>query len=114
MEYLEKLKFTKEYWVILAPFILMILDVITGYYNSWKNKKISSKKMRDGIGKKLAEMVYILIGLILSYAFDIKAIGYFISIYMVYMELISISENCEKLGIKMPETIKDKLNNKEE
>lgn len=114
MEYLEKLKFTNEYWVILAPFILMILDIITGYYNSWKNKKISSKKMRDGIGKKLAEMVYILIGLILSYAFGIKAIGYFISIYMVYMELISISENCEKLGIIMPKILKDKLNNKEE
>ena len=44
-------------------------------------------------------------------AFNIKFIGQFISLYIVYMELVSIAENCKKLGVEMPEKIKEKLNN---
>ena len=114
MEILENLKFSHEYWEILLPLILMVFDVITGYYNAWKNNETSSAKMRDGIGKKLAEIVYIVVGIILGYAFGMKAIGYFISIYIAYMELVSIAENCKKLGVKMPEKLEEKLNNESE
>lgn len=114
MEILENLKFSHEYWEILLPLILMVFDVITGYYNAWKNNETSSSKMRDGIGKKLAEIVYIVVGIILGYAFGMKAIGYFISIYIAYMELVSIAENCKKLGVKMPEKLEEKLNNESE
>lgn len=114
MEIFENLKFSHEYWEILLPLILMVADVITGYYNAWKQKETSSAKMRDGIGKKLAEIVYIVVGIVLSYAFGMKVIGYFISIYIAYMELVSIAENCKKLGVDMPKEISDKLNNKEE
>ena len=111
MEILENLKFSHEYWEILLPLFLMVFDVITGYYNAWKNNNTSSSKMRDGIGKKLAEIVYIVVGIILGYAFDMKVIGYFISIYIAYMELVSIAENCKKLGVEAPKEIMDKLNN---
>lgn len=111
MELLDKLEFTHEYWITLLPLTLMVLDIITGYYNAWKNKEISSSKMRNGLGKKIAEIVYIIIGILFSKAFNIKAIDYFISIYVIYMELISIAENCKKLGVKMPEKIEEKLNN---
>ena len=113
MEILEELKFSHSYWEILLPLILMVADVITGYYNAWKNKETSSAKMRDGIGKKLAELVYIVVGIVLSYAFNIQAIGYFIALYIAYMEIVSIAENCKKLGVDMPEKFADKLNNKE-
>lgn len=111
MEILENLKFSHEYWEILLPLILMVFDVITGYYNAWKNNETSSAKMRDGIGKKLAEIVYIVVGIVLSYAFGMKSIAIFISLYIAYMELVSIAENCKKLGVKMPEKIEEKLNN---
>ena len=61
MEILEKLDFISDKWMFLFPLILMILDVVTGYYNAWKRKQVRSKRMRDGIGKKLAEMIYILV-----------------------------------------------------
>lgn len=113
MEILEGLKFSHNFWEILLPLILMGIDIITGYYNAWKTKRISSSKMRDGLGKKLAELCYIVVGILISYAFDLKAIGYFISLYVVYMELMSIAENCKKLGVDMPDNLKEKLNNEE-
>lgn len=109
MEIIEDLKFTHDYWALVLPCVLMLLDIITGYYNAWKKKKISSSKMRDGLGKKLAELVYIAVGLLISMAFNVKPIGYFISFYIIYMELVSIAENCNKLGVPIPEKIKNKL-----
>lgn len=112
MEILEELHFSNNYWEILLPLVLMVADIITGYYNAWKNKEISSSKMRDGLGKKIAELCYLFVSFIIGIAFDIKVVSYFISIYVIYMELISILENCEKLGVKMSDTLKEKLNNK--
>lgn len=114
MEILEELQFTHTFWAIVLPCILMIFDIITGYYNAWKKKEVSSQKMRDGLGKKLAELVYICIGMLISEAFGVKGIGYFISLYVIYMEFVSIAENCKKLGIALPEKIENKLNNEEQ
>lgn len=113
MKYLETLKFTHDFWLIVLPCVLMVLDIITGYYNAWKSKKVSSKKMRDGLGKKLAELVYIVISMMISSAFGINPVKYFIALYIVYMELVSISENCKKLGVPMPEVVAEKLSNKD-
>ena len=111
MEILEELQFTHSFWAIVLPCILMIFDIITGYYNAWKRDEVSSQKMRDGLGKKLAELVYICIGMLISSAFGVKGIGFFISMYVIYMEIVSIAENCKKLGVKLPEEVSKKLNN---
>jgi toxin secretion/phage lysis holin len=110
MQELLKLNFANQIWQIVIPLALMVCDIITGYYNAWKKKKVKSAKMRDGIGKKIAELVYILIGLLFSYAFNVQAISYFVCIYIIYMELTSVAENCKKLGISMPKFISEKLN----
>lgn len=111
MEELLKLHFTSQVWLIILPLLLMVIDIITGYYNAWKNDEISSSKMRDGIGKKIAEVCYIILGIVFGIAFGIKAISYFISIYIIYMELMSVAENCKKLGVSMPAELEKKLNN---
>lgn len=112
MEYLQNLEFTNIIWVVILPLSLMLIDIITGYVNAWKNRKIDSSKMRDGIGKKCAELVYILLGVLFKLAFGIEAVMYFLVIYICYMELNSIAENATKLGFEIP-IIQDKLNNKE-
>jgi len=108
------LEFTNIIWVFALPLILMLIDIVTGYVNAWRSKSIDSSKMRDGIGKKCAELVYILLGVLFKLAFGLSSIMYFLVIYISYMEINSIAENCDKLGFKLPDTIKDKLNNKED
>lgn len=61
MEALMNLNFTNIWWAIGVPLILMALDIITGYYNAWKDNSVSSSKMRNGLGKKCAELCYIII-----------------------------------------------------
>ncbi len=110
MEFLQQLNFSNDYWLVLLPLILMIADIITGYYVAYKNKTIKSSIMRDGIGKKIAEIVYIVIGVIVGISFNIKSVSVFISLYIIYMELISVLENCKKLGVDTPYEIKEKIN----
>ena len=110
MENLLNLTFVNTMWQIILPLILMVLDVITGYYNAWKSKNIKSSKMRDGIGKKIAEVVYILLGFLFSVAFGLQGISYFICIYIIYMEIMSVAENCKKLGVELPGKLNEKLN----
>lgn len=110
MEELMNLHFTNMGWTIGAPLLFMILDILTGYFGAWKNKEISSSKMRDGLGKKCAELCYIVVGAIFKFAFGIDAILYFMVFYVIYMELVSLAENCDKLGVDMPPIIKEKLN----
>ncbi|WP_288910819.1 phage holin family protein [uncultured Thomasclavelia sp.] len=114
MEIFKELQFTHTYWAFLLPVILMAFDVITGYYNAWKNGDIKSSKMRDGLGKKIAEICYIAIAGLIGIAFCLDKVVYLVSFYVIYMELLSIAENCDKLGFPMPKAWKEKLNNKEE
>lgn len=114
MEELMKLHFTNIYWVIGVPLILMLLDIITGYYNAWKKKEVASAKMRDGLGKKCAELCYIIVGFLFKFAFGIEAVMYFMVIYVCYMEIVSLFENCSELGLPIHPKIKEKLNKKEE
>lgn len=114
MEELMNLHFTNNWWVFIAPLILMILDIITGYYNAWRKDEVSSKRMRDGLGKKCAELCYIILGVVFKFAFEISAVMFFLVIYVCYMEVISLLENCDKLGVKMPDKWREKVNNKDE
>ena len=111
---IQNIQFSNIWWAIITPLILMVVDIITGYYNAWKNNEISSSKMRDGLGKKLAELTGIFLGILAKYAIGADAVMYFIIVYVCFMEILSIVENWEKLGFKMSPKLKEKLNNKEE
>lgn len=108
---LDTIQFSNDFWIILLPIILMALDVFTGYINAVIKREVSSRKMREGLGHKVAELIYIIVGYFISIVFNVPQIEYFISIYIIVMELISIMENAEKLGVKTPNVIKSKLEN---
>lgn len=113
-EIIQNIHFTNIWWAILAPMILIIIDVLTGLIISWRNEDFKSSIMRAGLSKKFGELVYVLVGILTKFALGTELILYFAVGYICLMELSSLAENCDKLGVKMPDKLKEKLNNKEE
>ncbi len=110
-EIIQNLHFTNIWWAILVPMILIILDIFTGLVISWRNGDFRSSVMRTGLSKKFGELVYVLIGILTKFALGTELILYFTVGYICLMELSSLTENCDKLGVKIPPKLKEKLNN---
>lgn len=107
---LEKIHFTSSLWVIAIPIILMTVDIFTGLTNAWIKKEVDSSKLRKGLGKKIGEIAALFIGEIFIVGLNVSSLlvsG--ISIYLIVMELISICENLEKLGVPIPSFIRKAL-----
>lgn len=110
-EIIQNIHFTNDFWALLTPLALIVLDVLTGIIIAWKNNDFQSTKMRTGLSKKFGELVYVLVGILTKYALGTELILYFTVGYICLMEISSLAENCDKLGVKMPEKLKEKLNN---
>lgn len=109
-ELLEKIHFASNIWVIAIPIILMTVDIFTGLTNAWIKKEVDSSKLRKGLGKKIGEIAALFIGEIFIVGLNVSTLlvsG--ISIYLIVMELISICENLEKLGVPIPSFIRKAL-----
>lgn len=113
-EIIQNIHFTNIWWAILAPMILIVIDVLTGIVIAWRNNDFKSAKMRTGLSKKFGELVYVLVGILTKFALGTELILYFTVGYICLMELSSLAENCDKLGVKMPDKLKEKLNNDKE
>lgn len=88
--------------LLLIPFIFMVLDLLTGSVNAWKNGDFKSSKMRSGLAKKTAEITLIIIGACLLVIGLPNYILYFIIGWVILMELISLCENINKMGLELP------------
>lgn len=113
-EIIKNIHFTNIWWAILAPMLLIIVDILTGLVIAWRNGDFKSSVMRAGLSKKFGELVYVLVGILTKFALGTELILYFAVGYICLMELSSLAENCDKLGVKMPDKLKDKLNNNKE
>ena len=111
---MQNVQFTSIWWALATPLLLIVLDVLTGVVIAWKNNDFKSAKMRAGLSKKFGELVYVLVGIMTKFALGIDLLLYFTVGYICIMEISSLAENCDKLGVKMPEKLKEKLNNDKE
>lgn len=113
-EILNNLKFSSDFWIVMLPSILMAFDVATGFINAWAKNEIKSSVMRQGLARKFGELTIIAIGQLFFYGLGLPkyCVG-FISFYIILMELVSIAENLDKLGVPIPKFIKKVLNNAE-
>lgn len=110
---LENLHFTNQWFEFILPLMMVILDIVTGFINAWINKSVSSSVMREGLGHKAGELAYILLGFLANIAFGLHSVFLLAVFYVCFMELVSILENCAKLGVPMPEKLKEIIENKE-
>lgn len=113
-EIIKNINFTNHWWAIATPMILIILDVLTGLIIAWRNGDFKSAKMRTGLSKKFGELIYVLVGILTKFALGTDLIMYFAVGYICLMEISSLLENCDKLGVPISPKLKEKLNNKKE
>ena len=109
---LPKMKFVNEFIFYLVPLIFMLCDVVSGLAKAYVQKNIISHKMRSGIIKKCGEMMIIVLTAVVVYSVQwphqIIAI---VSLYMILMEIISIMENLDGIGVPIPKWIEKTINN---
>lgn len=110
MNVIKELHFTSQIWVIALPALLMALDILTGLVYAWETGTFKSTRMREGLGKKFGELAYICIGAAATLAMGLPhyiLIG--IATYILFMETMSVCENCDKLGAPLPGFVKKAL-----
>lgn len=110
MDIIKQLHFASRIWIIALPALFMALDICTGLVYAWESGTFKSSKMREGLGKKFGELTYIVIGIAVTVAMTLPEyliIG--IAAYILFMEFLSIVENCDKLGAPIPGFIRKAL-----
>ena len=110
MDLINQLHFTSRVWVIALPCLLMALDIMTGLVYAWESGTFKSSRMREGLGKKFGELSYIIIGVAVTVAMGLPhyiLIG--IASYILFMEMMSVCENAEKLGAPLPKFVRNAL-----
>lgn len=109
---MPKMKFINEFVFYLVPLIFMLCDIVTGLAKAYVQKNIISHKMRSGIIKKCGEMMIIVLTAVVVYSVQwphqIIAV---VSVYMILMEIISIMENLDGIGVPIPKWIEKTINN---
>lgn len=107
---LAAIHFENETWKLILPLILMGLDILTGLIKSWITKSFLSSKMRSGLGKKIGEITILVLGIVFSVALRLpKYLMTGISIYIAFMEFMSVMENLIVLRVPIPKVIKNTL-----
>ena len=110
----EAMSTAEDYKLLLLPFILMVLDFLTGITHAWATGHLKSYKMREGLNKKVGEICILLVGYIFTWTINApKYLMIGLTIYIVIMELISLSENLDKMGVPLPKPLKKALRNAE-
>lgn len=99
-------------WVVLA---FIVADFATGILRAYKNDgRVNSSKLRNGGFKKCGIVFVIMLGYVLSLTFNDSnfVIYHGVQAYYIYTELISILENLEDLGVKLPKILEKILGKK--
>lgn len=92
-----------QLWAVVLACLMMLFDILAGFLGACIRHDVSSTKMRDGIGHKCLELVFIVISYILSAGLT-HVSGMNITVpstevvcgYIIVMELASVIENVGK------------------
>lgn len=107
---LMSVSFRDDWWILLLPAACIAIDIVTGVANAWIEGNVKSYLLRKGLGKKGGELLAIVLGELLVCGLSVpKELLSALSVYIVFMEVISICENLDKLGVPIPWFVKKAL-----
>lgn len=95
--------------LMITLLLFMLADYISGIVNAIIKKKLSSQIGKKGIAKKV--YILLLVGCVnlLGNAIGIDELRYLVITFYLANEGISILENASKIGLPIPEKLKDIL-----
>ena len=119
---IEAVHFTNMMWLLLIPAAMMGIDVLTGLIYAFISETFKSTRMRSGLAKKAGEMLIIVMGMMFCFGMGIpQYVLSAVSLYIIFMEFMSVMENMKKLGVPIPaalyrvlDTANDVINNTED
>lgn len=104
-----------EYWALFFFFLFLnVLDVITGCMKAWKKKKSNSHTGAEGVMKKLAYWIMIMVAFGMAACFQeigqviglnlgiTSLIGWFVLCSLIINELRSVLENLVEYRVQVP------------
>ncbi len=113
--FVENFQFVSIGWAFILPVSLEVIDFLTGYINACIKGERDSAVMRRGGGKKFAEAICLLVAQLFTWAMALPvAFVYAVSLYICWMETVSIIENVKKLGVPVPTDVQHKIDEKQE
>lgn len=88
-------------YTLFAFFIF--LDTVTGLIKAFKNRRIKSRTLRNGLFCSVGELVLLAMAITLVYFIPVIRLFIFMLIFfMALKELISILENLVEIGVSLP------------
>lgn len=99
--FFSNLDFSSLFWQIATPLLFILADIVSGFIQAMINNDVDSSVMRKGLLRKTLLILVIVLGVIVSLAFNIFYISTAVCLYIVIMEVISILENLAKAGIDL-------------
>lgn len=111
---LSQFDFSNIAWQIMTPLLFSMIDIVSGLIQAIINKSVDSQKMRVGLLHKTLLILIILMGFTLDFTFNINFVSKTICIFVIAMEIISITENMKKAGLnigKITNILKEKSDN---
>lgn len=95
--------------------LLIFVDIVTGMITAFSEGKLMSKKAMLGYVKKIAFLCVIIVSNTLDIIFQLHSLLVNATVmFFIIGEATSIVENSVKLGVPIPEQLKNRLNITEE
>lgn len=99
-EIFNNLTFNGLAWQVIATLCFIFADVVTGFICALIKNNLDSKKMREGLLRKMLLIIIIGLSFIVQYAFfNVNFISKAVCLYIILMEIVSILENLKLAGI---------------
>lgn len=110
--FISQFHFRNELWVLFIPLGLMAIDVLSGVIKAWSKNDFKSAIMRAGLAKKAGEIMILIVGELISFGLMLPdVVMNSVSFYIIFMEVMSVLENANALGIPIPKFVRDAINN---
>lgn len=88
-------------YYVFALFVSM--DILTGVVKAWKNGRMKSRTLRDGLFGSIAEIILLFICMVVNCLIPIaRPVIFILFVWMNIKELTSICENLLEIGCNLP------------